>query len=57
MKVVKTLRKLEDAKEMYKVGNVIYDGDEYYLIVESNEGYALVNLNRNTMFMEKRLII
>lgn len=53
MKIVNTSRKQADAKEMYKVGNVIYDGIIYYLVVESDEGYALINLNNNSVFMEQ----
>ena len=36
-------------KEKYKVGNVIKDYDDnLFLVVESSEeGYALVNLNKN----------
>ena len=53
MKIVTVQRKQEAAKEIYKVGNVIYDGLIYYLVIKSREGYALVNLNSNSIFMEK----
>ena len=38
-------------KEKYKVGNVIKDYDDnLFLVVKSNEeGYALVNLNKNVV--------
>lgn len=53
MKVVKAPRTQKDAKEMYKVGNVITDGFEYYLVVEGDRGYALVSLSNNSVGMKK----
>lgn len=53
MKIVAASRKQEDAKEMYKVGNVIYDGDDYYLVITSNIGYALINLSNDSVLMEQ----
>lgn len=53
MKIVAASRKQEDAKEMYKVGNVIYDGNDYYLVITSDKGYALINLSNDSVFMEE----
>lgn len=53
MKIVTASRKQEDAKEMYKVGNVIYNGVTYYFVIKSSEGYALVDLSDNSVFMEQ----
>lgn len=53
MKIVDNSVTQKNAKEIYKVGNVINDGLEYYLVVASNEGYALVSLSSNTLLMEK----
>ena len=53
MTIVTAPRKQKDAKEMYKAGNVIYDGIVYYLVVERDEGYALINLSNNSVFMEQ----
>jgi len=53
MKIVKAPRTQKDAKEMYKVGNVITDEFEYYLVVEGDRGYALVSLSNNSVGMKK----
>lgn len=53
MKIVTASRTQKDAKEMYKVGNIIADGLGYYLIVTSNKGYALVDLSNNSVVIEK----
>jgi len=56
MKVVTASRTQKDAKEMYKVGNVIYDGLDYYLVITSDKGYALINLSNDSVFMEQSSI-
>jgi len=53
MKVVTASRTQNDAKEMYKVGNVIYDGVYYYLVINNEKEYALINLSNNSVFMEQ----
>lgn len=52
MKIVNASRK-QTKEEMFKVGNVIYNGFDYYLVVSSDKGYTLINLSDNSVFMEQ----
>jgi len=33
----------------YKVGDIIYDGNEYYLVIKHGEAYALLSLESNAI--------